>query len=300
MNQEPDKHKKHAMREGILYSVAAFAAWGLLTIYWKTIRSVSPGEILANRIVWSCLFLVILLLIQKRIAIGPMLGNKHSLITLIFTSLLIGTNWFLYIYAVSVNRILEASMGYYINPLVNVLLGIIFLREKLKPLQIAAFAAAATGVLYMTIDYGQIPILSLGMAFTFGIYGLLKKTAGLESLPSLFVETLFLAPVALGYLIYLAATGHMLFLNGAPALTDMLLVASGAVTALPLYWFAQGTKKIPLSTVGFIQYISPTTMLILGITLYGEHFTRSHMVSFGLIWVGLACYSITLVRDFKK
>jgi chloramphenicol-sensitive protein RarD len=223
------------------------------------------------------------------------LMDAKSRRALILTGMLIGLNWFTYVYAVNSARIVEASMGYYINPLLSVVLGIVILKERLNLLQIIAFLLACGGVLYLTIDYGRFPWIALLLACAFGLYGLLKKTTQIESMSSLMIETMFLSPIALGIMFYQISHGRVALFSISVS-TDFLLVLAGVITVLPLYWFAQGAKRIPLFSVGFLQYIAPTLMLVIGIFIYNETFTRAHLVSFGFIWIALVLYSLTLVR----
>ena len=280
---------------GLIFAVLAFFTWGVLAVYWKLLKQVPPLEILSHRIWWAFVFLIFLLLFQKRLSVRKLLKSRKVFFTLLITALLIGGNWFTYIFAVNSNRILETSMGYYINPIVSVFLGLLVLDEKLTPLQWVALALASIGVLYMAFDYGKFPWIALILAFSFGFYGLFKKKAQLPSMLSLFVETMILAPFALAYIIRGEILGNGALFSISP-LTDFLLIGAGVVTSLPLYWFARGAKRIPLSTLGFIQYLAPTLMLLIGVFLYGEPFTRAHVISFSLIWAALILYSISLIK----
>jgi chloramphenicol-sensitive protein RarD len=280
---------------GLIFAVLAFFTWGVLAVYWKLLKQVPPLEILSHRIWWAFVFLMFLLLFQKRLSVRKLLKNRKVFFTLLITALLIGGNWFTYIFAVNSNRIIETSMGYYINPIVSVFLGLIVLDEKLTTLQWVALGLASIGVLYMAFDYGKFPWIALILAFSFGFYGLFKKKAQLPSMLSLFVETIILAPFALAYIIRGEILGTGALFSISP-LTDLLLIGAGVVTSLPLYWFARGAKRIPLSTVGFIQYLGPTLMLLIGVFLYGEPFTRAHAISFSLIWAALILYSISLIK----
>jgi chloramphenicol-sensitive protein RarD len=285
--------------EGIIYVVLAFFLWGILPIYWKLLSVVTPLEILAHRILWSFIFIALFLTITRRSKIMYLLRNGHSRRVLIATSLLIGLNWFTYVFAVNSNRIVEASMGYYINPLVSVFLGLVILKERLNVLQLCALIIALIGVLYSAIDYARVPWIALILAFAFGFYGLLKKTSNLASLPSLMVETMFLCPLALVIIVYQTLLGRSALTTISWGI-DLLLIGAGVVTVLPLYWFAEGTKRIHLSSVGFFQYIAPTLMLCVGVFLYNEVFTTTHAVSFGLIWCALLLYTVTLVRGTRN
>lgn len=289
------KERVRQYRIGVVYTAVAFFAWGILPFYWKALESVPAIEILVHRIIWSFVFTSIILIIRKRMFLRRLLMDAKSRRALILTGMLIGVNWFTYVYAVNSARIIEASMGYYINPLLSVFLGIVILKERLNLLQIIAFLLACGGVLYLTIDYGRFPWIALLLACAFGLYGLLKKTTKIESMSGLMIETMLLSPIALGILLFQALRGNIAILNVSRG-TDLLLILAGVVTVLPLYWFAQGAKRIPLSSVGFLQYIAPTLMLVIGIFVYNETFTIAHLVSFGLIWIALVLYSLTLVR----
>lgn len=224
--------------------------------------------------------------------------SKKTFFTLMIASYLITLNWFLYIFAVTNDRIVETSLGYYINPLVSMLLGVIFLKEKLSPAIKFAFILAATGVTILAVSYGTLPWLAFGMAFSFAFYGLIKKTIKLNALRGLALETLFVMPVAVAYYIYLFANGDAHFLHTGVS-TDILLIISGAATALPLFLFATGAPLIPLYMVGFLQYIAPTLMLILGVLVYGEEFNRINLISFSFVWVALAIFTTSKVMEAR-
>ena len=282
-------------RIGIIYTTVAFFAWGVLPFYWKALSTVPSFEILAHRILWSFVFVTIVLAARSNVQVKRLLSDPETRKSLIITGTLIGINWFTYVYAVNSERLVEASMGYYINPLLSVLLGIVVLKERLNLLQVVAFVLACAGVLYLTIDYGRLPWIALLLASAFALYGLFKKTIKVEPMPGLMIETLILLPVALSIIVYQMMIGRGAFL-GVSLMTDAFLVFAGVVTVLPLYWFAQGARRIPLSSVGFLQYIAPSLMLLIGIFIFREPFTRTHLVSFGFIWLALALYSMTLVR----
>jgi len=289
------KERIREYRIGIVYTTVAFFVWGVLPFYWKALGSVPAFEILAHRILWSFVFTTIVLVVRRNIQLRELLKDPATRKSLLITSGLIGLNWFTYVYAVNSERLIEASMGYYINPLLSVCLGIVVLKERLDLLQIIAFLLACAGVLYVTVDYGKFPWIAVVLACAFALYGLFKKTTKVESMPGLMIETLILSPVALGIVFYQMLIGRGALFSMSLS-TDSFLIVAGVVTVLPLYWFAQGAKRIPLSSVGFLQYIAPTLMLIIGIFVYSETFTRAHLVSFGFIWVALTLYSLTLVK----
>ncbi|MED4784624.1 EamA family transporter RarD [Brevibacillus choshinensis] len=284
------------MKQGVLYGIIAYFAWGLLPVYWKLFQSMGAWEILAHRIVWSLIFVLIMIVITKRWRklweAAPGLKIKGALL---LCSLLISANWLLYIWAVNSNQVMETSLGYYMNPLISVLLGVVFLKEKLRVGQWVALGMAALGVLYITLMYGQMPWVALSLAMTFAFYGLAKKVVNLEAMIGLAWETIFVAPIALIYLIMLQVngTGTAIELEGWKL---AMLALAGVGTAMPLYWFAQATKRLPLSTLGFIQYLSPTIQLLSAVFLFGEKFTTTHLVSFSLIWGALLVFTISSMR----
>ncbi len=293
------KERVRQYRKGIVYTTVAFFAWGVLPFYWKALGAVPAFEILAHRILWSFVFITIVLAVRRNTQVKALLKDPRSRKSLLVTSALIGLNWFTYVYAVNSGHIVEASMGYYINPLVSIFLGIVILKERLDLLQILSFVLACGGVLYLTMDYGKFPWIAVLLACAFGLYGLFKKTSNLQSLPSLMIETMLLSPLALGIIVYQASISRGSFFS-ISIKTDFLLIFAGVITTLPLYWFAQGAKRIPLSSVGFLQYIAPTLMLCIGVFVYNETFTRAHLISFGLIWIALVLYSLTLVRTSRS
>ena len=297
--QENLKERLQQHRLGIVYTTIAFFAWGVLPLYWKALHEVPAGEILAHRILWSFIFIALVLAMRKQMRLRELLKNTRSKYSLVITSLLIGLNWLTYVYAVNSDRIVEASMGYYIKPLLSVFFGIVILKERLNVVQIFAFVLACIGVLYLTLEYGRFPWIAVLLAVAFGLYGLFKKTSTLEALPSLMIETMFLTPMAIGIILYQAFIRKGALLNSSPRI-DFLLIFAGVVTTLPLYWFAQGAKRIPLSSVGFLQYIAPTLMLLIGVFLYRETFTAAHWISFGCVWLALTLYSLTLMRTSRS
>lgn len=285
---------------GTITAISAFLLWGIFPIYWKILKHVPSTQILAHRVVWSLLFVILLLSIQKRWKeakiIIPFYPN-----TLIFlvTSFLLGTNWLTYIWAINTNQIVEASLGYFINPLVNVFLGIVFLRERLYRWQMFSLALAFIGVLFLILQFGRIPWVAFVLAFTFGIYGLLRKTSKAESMVGLFFDTAILTPIILVYLITVTLQRSGAF-GSIDLQTDILLMGGGVVTAIPLLLFAHGARRIRYSAVGFFQYIAPTGQLLIGIFLYKEVFTSTHAVSFGLVWVAIIIYSISSFMMYKR
>ncbi|GAB4371750.1 MAG: EamA family transporter RarD [Spirochaetales bacterium] len=285
--------------KGYLYALGAFFLWGFQPLYWKQLLHVAPLELLAHRILWSFLLVGVLYFVARPDPIRKVFNDRNVLLLVTGTAILIAVNWFLYIYAVFTDRIVEASLGYYINPLVNILLGRLLLKERLAPLQRIALVLSVTGVLYFAFDYGRFPWIALSLATAFGFYGLLKKLTPLDSLSGLLFETAALLPWALFFISRKELQGEgALGLNGGS--TAVLLIVGGIVTSLPLYLFGKGTRLIPLSTVGFFQYIAPSLMLVLGVLIYREPFTRTHIVTFTCIWTALSIYSYSLVRPSLK
>ena len=294
-----DTQQKKDYTIGTLYALAAFGVWGVLPAFWKLLKDVPTGEILAHRIVWACLFVTGILLVRGQIGGYKSFWNsKQNRLPVIFTALLINLNWGTYIWAVNSNQIVQTSLGYYITPLFSVFLGLVILRERMNVWQYAAVALASIGVLFLTLRYGRFPWIAIILTITFGLYGLLKKTMQLDSLTGLSIETVLVSPFFFGYLMLKAVQGTGAF-SPRSLPTMLLLMLSGVVTALPLLWFAQAAKRIPLSRLGFFQYLSPTMSLMLGVFVYHEPFTRAHLVSFACIWVALALYSISETRFMK-
>ncbi|MBK7028215.1 MAG: EamA family transporter RarD [Bacteroidales bacterium] len=293
------KQERSLYLSGLFYALACYSAWGVFPLYWKMLSAVPSDQILAHRIIWSVAFLLIILLATRNQTVISYLKDKRILGLLFITGLLIGGNWFVYIYAVNHNHIVEASLGYYINPLVNVLLGVVFLGERLKKAQIIAVVLAFAGVSWLTFHLGRVPWVSLYLAVSFAVYGLIRKKANLESLPGLLIETLLLSPLAIYYLWFVQQQGIGMFLNHS-WLTDFLLILGGPVTAIPLFWFGKAATRIPLSTIGFIQYLSPTLQLLIGLVVYKEPFSPVYIISFGLVWAGLILYTLSIIRDYRK
>jgi chloramphenicol-sensitive protein RarD len=285
---------------GVSYAAGAFLIWGFSPIYWKAMQAVPAFEIVSHRVVWSFLFLAVLIGLQGRwTEFRSALGSGRTLFLLAVTTLLVSANWVLYIWAVNAGYILQASLGYYINPLVNVLLGMVFLRERLRPPQALAVALACTAVVIRGVSFGQFPWIALTLGFTFGLYGLIRKTAPVGSLVGLTLETLLLAPISLAFLAYRELQGSAALLHVSGWL-DALLIGTGVFTAVPLLFFNLGARRINLSTLGLMQYLAPSGMFLLAVFAYGEPFTAMQGWTFGLIWTGLAIYSIDSLRAFRR
>ena len=285
--------------KGYIMAFSGYLIWGILPIYWHNLSSVSSLKILMFRILFSALTLLIFVYAAKNTLFISFLKDKTIRKNLMITSALIAVNWGLFIYAVSSSHVLQASLGYYINPLISILLGVIFLKEKLDAPKIAAVFLAFAGVLYMTISLGEFPYISLVLAVSFGLYGYMKKKLHLDSYNSLLVETLLLSGIALIYAVYLAASGTS-GLSEISSAEWILIALSGVVTCLPLILFNEGAKAIPLSSLGFLQYLAPTLMLLVGVLLYNEHFTKVHIISFALIWTGYFIYIFSLIISARR
>jgi len=279
------------MQLGILYALLAYIIWGLLPLYIKSLHGVAPLEILLHRMVWSLVFLGAILLWRRHFGwLREVVANPRLVLNFGASAALLCCNWFLYIWAVSADRVVDASLGYFINPLFSVLLGVLILHERLRRGQWLSIAIAAAGVLWLTVTAGQLPWIALGLAATFGGYGLLRKTGALGALEGLSLETLLLFPLAAVTLGFLFMTGQDTTRAAAPG-TQVLLLMAGPVTAVPLLFFAAGARRIPLSLLGLLQYAGPTLQLILGIWLYHEPFPPQKQIGYALIWVSLAIYA---------
>ncbi len=293
------------MRKGILYATACYTAWGLFPLYFKALSEIPPMEILFHRMLWALIFLVMVLAWRKQWSWIPLLFKQPKLIAGSATSaVLLSANWFIYIWAINNDRVVDASLGYFMTPLVNVLLGYALLHERMRRIQWWAVGIAASGVLWLTFQTGHPPWIGLSLAFSFGIYGLLRKTAALGALEGLSLETFLLFPFALAYLSILTINGQSAFLhNSGP--TQLLLLAAGPITAIPLLLFAAGARRIPMATLGLLQYISPSIQLLLGVWLYHEPFNIERLIGFAAIWLGLIVYSAeglryTFMREKKQ
>lgn len=287
-------------RQGILLAIGAYTMWGIAPIYFKSLSDVSPLEIISHRVVWSFFLLAFLLHLGRRWRnVRDTLTSKPKVLLLIATSVLIGANWLIFIWAVNSNHMLDASLGYYINPLINVLLGMLFLGERLRKLQWFAVALAAVGVLIQLIAFGSIPIVAMALACSFGFYGLMRKKLNLEAQTGLFIETLILLPVAAGYLLFIAdsPTSHF---TANPIQLNLLLVAAGVITTLPLLCFTGAATRLKLSTLGFFQYIGPSLMFLLAVLIYGEAFSTDKAITFAFIWGALVVFSFDGLSNNKK
>jgi len=284
----------------VIYAGSAFLIWGLGPIYWKALSAVPALEIIAHRVVWALIFLVVLISIGRRWQeFISALKNFRVLLTLFLTAVLLALNWLLYIWAVNNNYILQGSLGYYINPLVNVVFGVLILKERLRPAQIAAVLLAGLGVVYLTFFYGEFPWIALALAASFGLYGLIRKVAPVGALVGLSIEVMLLTAPAAAYLIYLGANGSASFLRGNVSI-DLLLLGTSILTAVPLTLFTAGTKRLNLSTVGLLQYMAPTIIFLLAVFYYHEPISMAQVWTFIMIWMALIIYSTDSVIYFRR
>ena len=285
---------------GVLFAVLAFGSWGLNPIYFKAVADILTLEILAHRVVWSVPLLALLVTAARGWpGFWEALADRRTIIGIIASALILSVNWFIFIYAINSGQVLQSSLGYYMNPLLNVLLGMIFLKERLTRWQGLAVLLAAAGVLNLTLHVGVIPWIALSLAGTFGIYGLIRKVIRLASLEGLFTETLLMLIPALGWIFFLSLTGDSHFLV-TDWRTDTLLLLAGPVTAVPLIWFASAARRLNYATVGLFQYIAPSCHFLLGVFLYDEPFGIANLITFALIWTALAIFSFDSLRHRRE
>lgn len=285
---------------GVIYAVTAYTLWGILPVYWKLLDSVFSIEILSNRIVWAFVFTVIIIAVTKQWdELKRIAKDKKQMFYIFIASVLISINWGLYIWAVNSGKIVDASLGYYINPLLAVVLGVLIFKEKLSYWTGAALAIASIGVIIKTVQYGKIPWISLGLAISFALYGAIKKSVKANAIVGLTLETAIVTPVAAAYIVSRHVSGIGAF-ETQGTLVILLLIGAGVVTAIPLLLFASGAKRLPLSLIGFTQYISPTISLLIGIFLYHEGFTAVDTIGFCFIWAALAIYSFSQISLAKS
>jgi chloramphenicol-sensitive protein RarD len=275
------------MNRGHWLAIGAYGLWGLFPVYWKLLSHVPPQQLLSHRIFWSFLFLLTVVLLSRQWRVFSKAVLRPRILPVYCAAAgLITVNWLTYVWAVNAGFIVETSLGYFINPLLSVLLGVIFLRERLRPFQWIPVGLVFLGILYLTVSYGSLPWIALTLAFTWAIYGLVKKTAPLGSLHGLTLETGILLLPMLVYLVYVERIGQGAFLHGSPV-SDLLMVGAGLVTTVPLWMFASAVQRIPLSVVGIMQYIAPTLQFLIGVLVFREPFTSAHWIGFGLVWTAL-------------
>ncbi len=285
------------MNPGIAFAAAAFTIWGLFPLYFRQVAQVQPLEMMLQRSLWSLVFVAAVLALLRRWAwVGALRREPRQLAVFAFTALMLAGNWVIYVYAIQSHQVVEASLGYFINPLVSVLLGVTILRERLSRLKWVAVALAAAGVAWLTWHMGRLPWIALVLAVSFGLYGLVRKTATLGALEGLATETALLAPLVLPLLAWWTFTQPQAALPGASAATWGWLVLAGPLSALPLWLFAEGARRLPLATVGMVQYLSPSLQLALGVWLFGEPFDATRLIGFACIWAALALVSLEALR----
>ncbi|MBR0567812.1 EamA family transporter RarD [Azoarcus sp. L1K30] len=286
------------LRRGTLAALAAFSIWGLMPLYFRAVGEVPPFEIVAHRVLWSLVFLAALIALVpgagRFSAIGAVLRQPRLTALLALTASLTGSNWLVFVWSIDAGRLIEASLGYFINPLVSVLLGRLFLGERLRPLQTLAVGIAAAGVCWRIWQVGTLPWIALFLAATFGLYGLLRKRAPVDPIGGLFIETLVTAPIALLWLAWLDMHGELRF--GSTLHLDLLLPLAGILTAIPLMLFAVGARRLPLATLGFLQYLAPSLNFLIAIMLFREPFDHGQLIGFLMIWTALAIYSADMLR----
>ena len=300
METEAEACRSEAKR-GALAAAACYCIWGFCPLFWSLLGNMDSVEIIGQRIVWSLVLTVVACKFILKVDFVALLRDARARRFLIPSGLLIMVNWSLYIVAMVTNRVVEASLGYYINPLVTIVLGLVVFRERLTPLQVAATVLSAAGVIYFAVDYGSFPWMALALALTFGVYGAVKKRGGYPAVPSIAVEGVVALPFAIVALVAMAVAGRSAFFSPDMSLaawqTRALLVLTGPITAVPLILFATAANKTPLSLIGFIQYISPTISLLSGVFVLGEPFTSAHMVCFACIWAGAVLVVIDAIRS---
>jgi len=285
---------------GLIAGIACFTSWGLIPVYWKLLVAVSATEILAHRFVWTTVFLSLVLSWQNRWSeVAGYIRSRQALIYCLTGGVAISCNWFVFIWAVNIGHVIETSLGYFMTPLMNVLFGALFLRERLTRFQLISVLLALLGVLNLTLGYGRFPWIAVLLCLSFGFYGLLRKKSGTAAIPGLFIETILLLPFAVIFLVYLQSSGMLVFGRAGWWLSS-LLVSTGVVTAVPLFWFGYATRHLRLITVGFLQYLSPIGSFFVGLFLYHEPFTHGQLVTFILIWIALAIFTAEAVMRWRS
>jgi chloramphenicol-sensitive protein RarD len=300
MASSPEHGGKSQGTSALIAGIAAFVTWGMIPGYWKLLKDVPAAEILAHRYLWTTVFLTALLTWQRRWS--EVLANARTPRALLYclaSGCTISINWFLFIWAVNMGRVIETSLGYFMTPLVNVLFGAIFLGERLTRWQVVAVLLAALGVANLTLGYGRFPWVALTLCVSFGVYGLLRKQSGTAAIPGLFFETVLLMPLALFYLFSLQRHGTLLFSRSGWWLT-LLLISTGVVTAIPLVWFGYAARHLRLTTLGFLQYLAPSGSFCLGVFAYHETFTRGHLITFCLIWIALVVFTVDTFTRWRS
>jgi chloramphenicol-sensitive protein RarD len=284
---------------GVLYALGAYGIWGIAPAYWKALEVVPATQILAHRVLWSMLVGFLLLLVTRSASeLGSVLRSRRHVLPMLVSAALIGINWLTFIWAVATDRILDTSLGYYINPLINVLFGTVFLRERLRAWQIVAVLLAAVGVVQMVFSLGTLPWISLVLAVTFALYGLVRKVAPVMPVVGFTLETTLLAPLGGAYLLLVHANGSNALLH-ASGEVKILIACTGVFTAAPLLCFNSAAKRLRLSTIGLFQYIAPSMAFLLAVVFYGEPFTRVHAITFVCVWLALGIYTLDSARAVR-
>jgi chloramphenicol-sensitive protein RarD len=292
--------EKSEQLKGSLFVFSTYLFWGVQPIFWKQLQGINSFQLIAHRIFWSFLFFIVILKYNNKVdKLKEVVKDKKKLFLTIFAGYIVSANWLIYIYAINTNRILETSLGYYINPIISVILGMIFLKERFNKNQMISFFFACLGVSVIIIKFRVLPWIAILLPIMFGVYGLIKKVADLDPIVSMAIETMAIMPIGLGYLLFTEITGVGHLFSDGPLIT-FYLIMTGVVTSLPLWWFAIGARKIKLSTIGFIQFVSPTLSLIIGVTIYNEPFEFIQAISFGLIGIGILIYTYSVYMENKK
>jgi len=287
------------VRDGVIAGLAAYLMWGFLPMYFKTVGSADPLEVLVHRVIWAVPFGAVILAVRRQWPeVRRALTHRAMLGWLSLSALFIGLNWFVYIWAIQDERIFETSLGYYINPLTNMLVGVLFFGERLRRYQLVAVALATIGVLVLTISGGQVPWIALFLAISFTVYAVIRKKVVIGGMPGLFVETVLLLPFALAWFVYINSVGLTVFGAGDMGMTFWLVMA-GPVTALPLLCFALAARRLPLTTIGFMQFLAPTLQFMMGV-YYGERLTTAHLICFACIWTAVLFFSYDAIRAGTK
>ena len=286
-------------RQGVLYALGAYLIWGIAPAYFKLIQQVAPGEIMTHRVIWSALFMIVLISLSRNWQqVRKTLYNRKKVLLLAASAMLIGGNWLLFIWAVNNHHMLEASLGYFINPLLNVIVGMLFLGERFRRMQWLAVGLAACGVVVQLWKFGSLPIIALGLAFSFSFYGLLRKKIAVDAQSGMLIETLWLFPLAAIYLFGIADSSTSRLIDNSLSL-NLLLIAAGVITTIPLMLFTAAATRLRLSTVGFFQYLGPTLMFLLAVVFYGEQLTDDKVLTFGFIWAALALFILDAVYTLR-
>jgi chloramphenicol-sensitive protein RarD len=294
-----DRETPRATSAGVLYALGAYGIWGVSPVYWKALEVVPATQLLAHRVLWSMLVGLLLLLFTRRASeLRTALRSRRHLLPMVASAALIGVNWLTFIWAVVTDRVLDTSLGYYINPLINVLFGMIFLGERLRPWQIVAVLLAAAGVLQMVLSLGKLPWISLVLAVTFALYGLVRKVAPVMPVMGFTLETLLLAPVSGAYLLFVHGNGGDALWHASGGV-KLLIAGTGLLTAAPLLCFNSAARRLPLSTVGLFQYMAPSLAFLLAVVFYGESFTGVHAITFASVWLALAIYTVDSARAVR-